>query len=78
MPITESPRVPHRPDTELVDIVEMAERLAMRPRTFRELVRRERLPRVVINQRLIRFEPELVIAVITERFSSVAGDPANR
>lgn len=58
-----------RRDTELVSLAEMASRLAMRPRTFRAFALREQLPRVVINARLIRFEPEKVIAIITERFT---------
>jgi hypothetical protein len=59
-----------RRDTELVTLSEMASRLAMRPRTFRALARREQLPRVRINGRLIRYEPERILAIITERFAT--------
>ena len=63
------PTTPVHPDTELVTVAEMADRLAMTRKTFARLVREVGIPKVKLGHRTVRYSPEAVIAFVTENFT---------
>ena len=65
----QTPVRPVHPDTELVTVDEMADRLAMTRKTFARLVREVGIPKVKLGHRTVRYSPEAVIAFVTENFT---------
>ena len=63
------PTTPVRPETELVTVTEMADRLAMTRKGFARLVREAGIPKVKLGHRTVRYAPEAVIAFVTEKFT---------
>lgn len=63
------PHKPVRPDTELVTLEEMADRLALTRKAFARLCREAGVPKVKLGHRTVRYAPEAVIAFVTEKFT---------
>ena len=60
----QTPVRPVHPDTELVTVAEMADRLAMTRKGFGRLVREAGIPKVKLGHRTVRYAPALVIAIV--------------
>ena len=58
------------PDTELVTVTEMADRLSMTRTTFERLVRIHRIPKVRLGHKIVRYAPAAVIAFVTEKLTT--------
>jgi excisionase family DNA binding protein len=60
---------------ELVNADEMADRLGLTRPAFDRLVRDAGVPKLKLGHRTVRFEPEAVIAFVTERFTTASPTP---